>query len=303
MRRIVVVGSINADLVTRSGRLPGPGETVAGQSFAIFAGGKGANQAVGIARLAVPVSLVGMVGSDSFGHELRDGLAGWGVDTAAVEQVKGASGVAVIQVEPAGENRITVVAGANAALTADAVRRHGEVVRGAAMVLCQLEIPLETVEAVAGMCAEANVPLMLDPAPARELPRALLEQVSWLTPNLHEARVLLERQDAGAEEMARALVTAGVRGVVVKLGAEGVVALARGGELVRVPAFPVEVVDTTAAGDAFNAGFAVGLVRGMELGKALRFGVAVAAVSVTRAGAQPSMPDRAEVDRMLQERW
>ena len=303
MKPIVIVGSINADLVTRSKRLPGPGETVAGDTFEIFPGGKGANQAVGVARLGYGSQMIGRVGSDSFGRDLRASLEGFGVDPAAVDQVDGASGVAVIQVEGTGENRITVVAGANAALTPEYLDTHRALVTGAAMVLTQLETPIATVEALGRLCAKAGVPLMLDPAPAAPLDDELLRNVTWLTPNLHEARVLAgagEEDDPAA--MAQTLRVRGARNVLVKLGKDGAIAALEDGTVVRTEAFAVEPKDTTAAGDAFNAGFAVGLARGMKVENAMRFASAVAALSVMKAGAQPSMPGLEEVEEFLRER-
>lgn len=303
MKPIVVVGSINADLVTRSHQLPGPGETVAGESFEVFAGGKGANQAVGVARLGHDSRLIGRVGSDSFGRDLRTGLEGYGVDISGVGEVDGTSGVAVIQVEGSGENRITVVAGANAALTPEYLEAYRSQVAGAAMVLTQLETPMATVEALGRLCVESGVPLMLDPAPAAPLGDELLRQVTWLTPNLHEARVLAGAGKNGdPAAMAQALRARGARNVLVKLGEDGAVTALEDGSLVRVDAFAVEAWDTTAAGDASNAGLAVGLARGMRVDEAMQFASAVAALSVRKAGAQPSMPGLEEVEEFLRER-
>ena len=307
MRSIVVVGSINADLVTRCERLPGPGETVHGTSFHIFHGGKGANQAVALARLEVPVQMIGLVGTDSFGSELRNAMSGYGVQVEAVGTHPGASGVAVIQVEQEGQNRITVVAGANAALDPKYLLQHRLLLRDAAMVLTQLETPMATVEALAQRTMEDGIPLMLDPAPAAPLQADLLRRVAWLTPNLSEAAMLLQVAEpkfssaADAIAMAQALHRLGPQNILLKLGHFGLAAVTSDADPVYLPAFKVAVKDTTAAGDALNAGFAAGLARGLAVPQALRYGSAVAALSVTRAGAQPSMPTATEVDIFLKQ--
>lgn len=306
-RPIVVVGSINLDLVVHGARLPAEGETVFGDRFNTSHGGKGANQAVGIAKLGHPVAMVGCVGQDAFGRELREALTSAGVDTSAVAEVPGSSGVAVIQVEPNGANRITVVAGANAALTPTSLDPHPALLTGAAMVLAQLEIPIETVEALAAICENAEVPLMLDPAPARPLPASLLRRTAWLTPNANEAVTLLDLSSARvpatpeeAIELSLQLRALGPASVLLKLGDLGsVVALHGNAPPLYEPAFPVTVQDTTAAGDAFNAAFATALARGMPIAAALPFANAAAALCVTRPGAQQAMASQAEVEAFL----
>jgi ribokinase len=302
---IVVVGSINLDLVVGADRIPQVGETILGNSFSTFFGGKGANQAVAIAKLGYPVSMVGNVGNDAFGTQLRKGLDDVGVDTTYVKTVDGASGVALITTGQRGENNIVVVPGANGHLTPDLLEKAAPILERAGFLLAQLEIPLETVEYLAQFAEQHNIPLMLDPAPARELPEALLRKVSWITPNETEAQELLAggtgNGDQGAYAAADRLLACGVKNVLLKLGSRGCV-IAQGGRLKKlVPAFSMNAVDTTGAGDAFNAGFAVGLIRGASVGQSAVFASAVAAISVTRPGAQPSMPSGAEVEAFLQE--
>jgi ribokinase len=300
---VVVVGSINMDLVATTARIPRGGETVMGRRFQTHPGGKGANQAAAVARLGYPVEMVGRLGDDGFGLQLRSALEDAGVDASAVMATPGSSGCAVIVVSDAGENCIVVVAGANALLTAADIDAHRETIRGAGMVLAQLEIPLETVMHLARMCAEEGVALMVDPAPARELPRELLELVDWFTPNETEAAFYLGSETPVVETSDPATVTEGLRGLgvkraVLKRGSRG--AWVSTGEMaVGVKAFAVKAVDTTAAGDAFNGAFAVALMRGQGAEDAARFAAAAAAVSVTRAGAQGSMATTEEVEEMM----
>jgi len=302
---IVVVGSINLDLVVGADRIPRVGETIIGNSFATFYGGKGANQAVAAAKLGYAVSMVGNVGSDAFGTQLRNGLKDAGVDTAHVNTVEGPSGVALITTGRRGENNIVVVPGANGRLTPKLLENAATILERAGFLLVQLEIPLETVEYLAQFAGRHNIPLMLDPAPARELPTSLLRRVTWITPNETETQELLktniESSDQGYYAAADHLLDCGVKNVLLKLGVLG--CLIAQGTLAkeRIPAFSVDAVDTTAAGDAFNAGFAVGLMRGSTVARSAIFASAVAAISVTRSGAQPSMPTGDEVDRFLEQ--
>jgi len=301
---IVVVGSINLDLVVGADRIPQVGETILGNSFSTFFGGKGANQAVAIAKLGYPVSMVGNVGNDAFGTQLRKGLVDVGVDTTYVNTVDGTSGIALITTGQRGENNIVVVPGANGHLTPNLLEKAATILERAGFLLAQLEIPLETVEYLAQFAERHNIPLMLDPAPARELPETLLRKVSWITPNETEAEELLTagtgNGDQGSYAAADWLLACGVKNVLLKLGSRGCV-IAQAGRLKRhVPAFSVNAVDTTGAGDAFNAGFAVGLMRGASVAQSAVFASAVAAISVTRHGAQPSMPSGAEVEAFLQ---
>jgi ribokinase len=301
---IVVVGSINLDLVVGADRIPQVGETIIGNTFRTFFGGKGANQAVGVAKLGHPVSMVGCVGSDAFGVQLLHGLKDSGVDTKYVSHVDRPSGVALITTGRTGENSIVVVPGANACCTPSALERAASLLDRAGFFLVQLEIPLETIEYLACFAERHNIHIMLDPAPARELSRTLLQKVSWITPNETETLELLKTEPRNglenSHEAAEHLLTCGVQNVLLKLGSHGCVIAQRDCPKEDVPAFSVEAVDTTAAGDAFNAGFTVGLMRGYTVRDSAVFASAVAAISVTRAGAQPSMPSAGEVAGFLE---
>jgi ribokinase len=296
---IVVVGSINIDLVARTPRIPVAGETVSGLDFQTFFGGKGANQAVAAARLGAPVSLIGQLGDDAFASQLRSGLEEAGVDTNAVGEVPGPSGVALISSDEEGENSIIVVAGANGHLTSDLLDQQENLIRNAAIVLTQLEIPLGTVLHLAELTSRHNVPLVLDPAPARSLPDSLLSRVDWLTPNETETAALLETEFASPDEAATALLERGVRNVILKLGARGCYLATGDGRRQQVPGCKVNAVDTTGAGDAFNAAFAVALSGGQDAVASAAWATAVGALSVTRYGAQASMPSHEEVERFL----
>jgi ribokinase len=304
---IVVVGSINLDLVANADRIPAVGETVHGSNFQMHPGGKGANQAVAAARLGYPVQMIGKVGSDAFGEQLRSHLESAAVGLEGVTRAEGASGVAVIVVAPHGENCIVVTSGANAQVTPEYVGQYSELIRNAALVLMQLEIPLPTVERVADLCAQHGVPLILDPAPARELPDSLLHRVSWFTPNETEAAYFGANsvngygQAASPSSTAQQLLVLGPRGVLLKLGPRGAYLSTGDGMTERINAIAVKAIDTTAAGDAFNGAFAVGLAHGKDPVESARFAVAAAALSVTRAGAQPSMPVLREVEELLDE--
>ncbi len=302
-RSIVVVGSLNLDLVARVEHLPRAGETLAARSFASALGGKGANQAVACGRLGADVHMIGRVGTDSFGEQLRSDTAGAGVDVTCVEAVEGPSGLAMITIDEEAQNSITVVAGANEQLTPHALRRHGAVVRDAAVVLAQLETPIETVLLLSEMAQAGGIPLVLDPAPARALPPELLRRVTWLTPNESESRALLGdaslRAPDRTEEIALALLATGCRNVVLKLGAVGVFLAGADVPPTRVEGYRVDAVDTTAAGDAFNGAFAVALSEVQSPLRSAHFACAAAAISVTRHGAAAAMPNRSEVEAFM----
>ena len=295
---IVVVGSVTMDLVTRTPRIPRIGQTLIGDGFETTPGGKGANQAVAAARLGYPVAMVAKVGDDAYGPELLRNLARAGVETAAMEQVAGSSGLAPMFVAQNGENSIVVVAGANGKMDCATVDRHRELIGSAGMVLCQLEIPMETLSYTLAFCAAAGVPVMLDPAPAATLPEAIWGQTTWFTPNETEAAFYVG-DDATAEDAAQRLLGKGVRNVALKRGAGGVYVAVSGGRAEWVRPFAVEAVDTVAAGDCFNGAFAVALLEGLDPWSAARLANAAAAISVTRKGAQASMPSRADVDAFL----
>ena len=295
---IVVVGSINMDLVAHTRQLPVAGQSVTGTGFDTTPGGKGANQAVAAARLGYPVKMVGAVGDDVFGQTLLDNLAGTAVETSAVARVSGASGVATILLSESGENLIVVVPGANGKVDSAAIDRQAALIRSAGMVLCQLELPLETVSHTLALCAEANVPVILDPAPAASLPDAALRQATWFTPNETEAAFYLSHQSR-TEDAAQQLLDKGLKGVVLKRGSEGAYVAVAGGKAAWIKPFAVKAIDTVGAGDCFNGAFAVALLEGNDPFAAARFASAAAAISVTRRGAQASMPSRAEVDAFL----
>jgi ribokinase len=300
---IVVVGSINLDLVATSAHLPAPGETVIGTAFNTFFGGKGANQAVAAAKLGYPVTMIGKVGQDAFGSQLIEGLRECGVEVSRIQKVGGSSGVALILTDQQGENSIVVIPGANGALTPADLDESRDILRGAGMILAQLEIPMETVLHLAGCANNLNIPLMLDPAPARPLSVELLKKVTWITPNETEAGLLLVASNTpkADQQIADELLNSGVRHVILKLGSRGVLVAENHNSKIHVPAYRVTAVDTTAAGDAFNGAFAVATMEGKPPVDAARFANAVAAISITRRGAQPSMPSRHEVESFLRE--
>lgn len=303
------------DLVSAAPRIPAAGETLLGSGFQMHPGGKGANQAVAVARLGYPVEIIGMVGFDFFGEQMRLHLHSAGVGAAGVKTVEGATGIAAITVASNGENCIVVTPGANAAVSPEYVEQHRPLIGSAGMVLAQLEIPLESVERLAEICAEGDIPLMLDPAPAQALSSELLRRVRWITPNETEVEFYAndssdgrfvrgpsDRLSAAAlQHTARAVLGRGPRNVILKLGSCGAYVVCDG-VAQQVSAPVVEVVDTTAAGDALNGAFAVAMMRGKTPLESVKFAVAAASISVTRSGAQPSMPTMDEVLRILGER-
>jgi ribokinase len=301
---IVVVGSINLDLVAMAENIPAIGETVIGTDFQMNPGGKGANQAVAIAQLGYPVSMIGRLGEDAFGAELRDHLQEAGVDISGVGTYEGPSGTALIVVSANGANSIVVVSGANSKVTPEYVEDNIGLIQEAGMVLTQLEIPIETIEYLATLCAREEIPLVLDPAPATSLSSNVLVGTAWFTPNETEASFYAGnggRGPTGASDTARRLLKMGCRGVALKMGSKGVYLASQSGQAEFVQAFSVKAVDTTAAGDAFNGAFAVGLMMGRSPRESALFASAVAAISVTRMGAQRSMPTLAEAEAFMTE--
>jgi ribokinase len=290
---IVVVGSLNADLVVRVPSFPSPGETVPGTSFAVYPGGKGANQACAAARLGANVHMVGRVGDDDHGRMLKQSLNAAGVDTTAVLiDTSVATGMALITIDASGENEIVVVPGANAKVSKDDVARSRTLIEDAGFVLLQLEVPLETVREVARLARNSGTVVILDPAPARVEVLSMLSTVDYVTPNESELAALAKSGEP------RELLALGAGHVVAKLGAEGARLFGSEDEH-GWPGNPVEAVDTTAAGDVWNGAFAAALATDMEVAAAGRFANAAAALSVTRPGAQPSMPTRPEVEAFL----
>lgn len=305
-KRLLVVGSINLDLVASSQRIPLPGETVSGNAFNTFPGGKGANQAVAAGKLGAPVSMIGRIGNDAFGTQLRASLEAANVDTKAVEVAATSSGIALITTAADGQNAIVVVPGANGELSPRELEKHLPLIREAGIILTQLEIPLETIELLATIARRENISLMLDPAPARSLPASLLASVDWLTPNETETMTLLQRnatdlRNEDLEDAAQQLLKQGCRNVLLKLGERGCYVALSTGERTLVPSYRVKAVDSTAAGDAFNGAFATSLLRGNDPMSSVKYAAAVAAISVTRHGAQPSMPTSAEVEAFLRD--
>jgi ribokinase len=297
---IVVVGSLNVDLVTRLRRFPAPGETVTALDFAVHPGGKGANQAYAAARLGGRVSMVGAIGDDAHGRSLSESLHGAGVDVDAVERHASApTGMALISLDASGENQIVVVPGANACLTADCLERSRSRLAAAAVVMLQLEVPLSSVEAAARVAHAGGATVILDPAPAQPLSRDLLACIHYLTPNESELETLTgHASGTQAEHAARELAAGTALKVIVKLGDVGAL-LVEGDRQAFWPALRVQAVDATGAGDAFNAALAVALAEGKSIAEAGRLAVAAGALCVTRAGAQPSMPTRREVEAAL----
>jgi ribokinase len=304
MKQLLVVGSINLDLVAVAPKIPRPGETISGSEFKTFPGGKGANQAYAAARLGTPVKMIGKVGNDAFGAELRKNLEAVGVDTSAVDVVATSSGIAQITTAASGENVIVVIPGANGYVVPSDLDRHLDIIRSSSIILTQLEIPLETVTYLAAIANRERIPLVLDPAPAQPLPAVLLHSVDWLTPNESETRTLLglpgqEMQVDKLGEFAEMLLRLGCKNVILKLGQRGCYLALSDGTRTLLPAYPVEAVDSTAAGDAFNGAFASSLLQGLNPVESAKWACAVAALSTTRHGAQPSMPEAKEVRNFL----
>ncbi|NLD51985.1 MAG: ribokinase [Clostridiales bacterium] len=293
MRSICVIGSLNVDLTVTLPRFHQPGETISGSDFHTYAGGKGGNQAVAAARLGVPTRFVGKLGDDENGAFYLRTLKQEGVDVAGIQVLPGVpSGVALIEVDSQGENRIAIVAGANGQVDQQHIAAALPKVPADAVCLLQLEIPMPSVVYAATACRARGGLVILDPAPAVPLEDGLLQQVDYLTPNEGELGLLTgmpTQSDAQVEAAARCLLQRGVGAVVAKLGGRGCLYV-DGQTTLKVPGFKVQVVDTTAAGDSFNAGLAAALARDMAIEKALCFANAVGALSVTGAGAQGAMP-------------
>ncbi|AIZ32488.1 ribokinase [Pseudomonas parafulva] len=297
--KVVVVGSLNMDLVARAERLPRGGETLAGDSFFTAPGGKGANQAVAAARLGASVAMIGNVGDDAYGQQLRQALQDEGVDCQAVAICEGvSSGVALIVVDAASQNAIVIIAGGNGQLTAESVERFDALLQQAEVVVCQLEVPPATVAWTLARGRELGKTVILNPAPASgQLPTDWFAHIDYLIPNESEAEALtgLPVTDLdSARRAAERLLEWGAGKVIVTLGAQGALFVSAAGDR-HFPANRVNAVDTTAAGDTFVGGFAAGLACGLEEGEAIVRGQRAAALSVTRVGAQPSIPHLAEL--------
>ncbi|MBG99056.1 MAG: ribokinase [Solibacterales bacterium] len=308
MRRkpqVVVIGSLNVDLVQKVDRLPRAGETIVGDALEIFSGGKGANQAYAAGRMGARVSMIGQVGNDDLASSSLDNLRAAGVNIESVGVSDRSTGTAVIFVLPDGENVIIISPGANATMTPELAEERLKVLDKGAFLLLQLEIPIESVEESLVAAKTRGVTTILDPAPAvHKFTSESLHRVDFLTPNETEAMTLLGGSDfcidddAEVELIARRLLALGPRVVVLKLGSRGCLIAAEGG-CHRVPGFKVKAIDTTAAGDVFNGAFTTALAEGQTISRAASFANAAAALSVTRFGAQNSVPSRQEVDRFL----
>ncbi len=303
---IIVFGSINIDLVATAPRLPAPGETLLGEDFFKMSGGKGANQAVALARLGIPTQMVGRVGAHNFGAELIHNLQVSGVQTDNIfVDETGSSGVALITVDHAGENQIVVIPGANGCVNQEDIERLSHLLPTATALLLQLEIPITAVVAAAQAARSTNITIILDPAPApSNLPDELYPLVDIITPNEVEAGQLVGfavDNEVAATKAAAVLLQRGVKCAIVKLGAKGVIC-ATAEETFFVPAFPIHAVDTVAAGDAFNGGLAAALFAGLSLRQAVVWGTAAGALAATKLGSQTSLPNRWAFDNFLKER-
>jgi ribokinase len=301
MRNFCVIGSINVDMVARVPTFPESGQTLTGTSFTTAFGGKGANQAVALSRLGAPVSMCGKVGTDIFGARYLEEFRRKGVDDSHIGTNEGATGVAVIEVEGSGANRIVVVPGANGAVDLDYIVSLTPRMRDYAYFLYQLEIPLESVSSAMAASRTAGGVNVLDPAPARELPAAMYRNVDYITPNETETALLTGIEPADAPSIRRAAAfffDKGVHSVIIKGGGRGSWYLSPR-EAWWCPPFPLEAVDTTAAGDSFNAGFVYALEEGRSPQEACLFANAVAGLAITKLGAQAAMPSLEEARRLM----
>lgn len=294
--KIVVIGSLNMDLIVKAVRAPGRGETVMGEEIHFIPGGKGANQAVGLARLGAETTMIGTVGSDSFGEELLKALQRDGVNTSNVKVINSeATGIASILLAE-GDNSIVVVPGANTKCLPEDLDRYEGRIAEADLVLLQLEIPLVTVEYAVKLARKHGTIVMLNPAPAQSLTQDLLSKVDYLTPNRSELALLTRmHEESTMTKGIERLLEFGVSCCITTLGAEGVAFMGKGGNLVKVSGHKVPVVDTTGAGDAFNAGLAYALAQKKTISEAVEFAVQVSALAVTKFGAQDGMPTLVEV--------
>jgi len=302
MSDILVIGSLNADLVVRAPRFPAPGETISGGDLAVIPGGKGANQAVAAARQGAQVAMLGRVGSDSFGPALIRNLQQNGVDASRVHADPSATGAAIIVVDADGQNSIVLSPGANARVTPADVDAFP--FQGVDTLLLQFEIPLETVMHAASLARRNGLRVILNPAPARRFPDSLLADVDILVPNESELHLLTDMpvsDAASAEAAAKTILAKGVKTVIVTLGGDGAL-LITDRQATHIPAYEVDVVDTTAAGDAFIGGLAAALFKGKSLEEAVRYGNACGALATTKFGAQPSLPMVEEVHQIMSSR-
>jgi ribokinase len=299
MTHILVAGSLNTDLVVRTPRFPQPGETLSGEDLQVIPGGKGANQAVAAARHGAQVSMLGRVGRDHFGDFLLDNLKSNHVDSRYVQRDDASTGTAIIIVDSNGQNSIVLSAGANGKVSPADVEDAS--LPDFQLLLLQLEIPIPAVLSAARRARESGMRVVLNPAPARDLPEELISLTDYLIPNETELG-LLSGMDAGnissAERAAKSLLGRGVGNIIVTLGSQGAL-IVTGTQVIHVDAYTVEVVDTTAAGDAFIGGFACSVLQDKSIEESVRYGCACGALAATRFGAQPSLPAREEVEKFM----
>lgn len=302
MNKLIVLGSVNADHVVQVSQFARPGETISAAGYQVIPGGKGANQAVAAARLGADIGFIASVGDDDFGQRMINEYQALGMNTEAIMIADNmATGVAMIQVTDAGENSICIAAAANNMLTVEKLAAHHHLIGSADMLLMQLETPLATITKAAEIAKQHNTKVILNPAPATALPEALLANVDLITPNETEAELLtgIKVTDlATAAQAANVLHAKGIDQVMITLGSEGVW-LSEQGQGQQIKGFKVDAIDTTAAGDTFNGALLTGLQNGLVLTDAIRFAHAAAAISVTRFGAQTSIPTLAEVEQFL----
>jgi ribokinase len=297
---ITVVGSTNTDLVVKIPRFPATGETIKGTNFQIFSGGKGANQAVAASRLGVQVNFITKIGNDNFGKRELANLKRNRINTdCVIIDEQHPTGVALIEVDDSGSNRIVVVPGANHNLTCEDIFPIKYMIENSDVVLVQLEIPLVTVGYALELGAKSKAVVILNPAPADDIPADFYHNISIITPNETEAALLTKLQPEHVDRIAESLLKKGVNKIIITLGKKGAY-FRNETESGEVAAFRVEPVDTTAAGDAFNAGLAVAIAEGLSLKNSILFANATAALSVTKLGAQSSMPNRAQVEKLLE---
>lgn len=301
---IVVVGSLNMDMVVSLNQRPNPGETVLGNHFFINAGGKGANQAVAARKLGASVAMVGKLGVDLFADQLLAGLEQVGVDCSAIEKLPDqVTGVAFVTLDPDGDNSIVVAPGANLQLTPEDVRRHENLIKHAKLLMVQLEIPLETVMEAIAIAKRHNVQVLLDPAPVQHLSSEMLRMVDYIVPNKTEITQLTGIQvidQLSAKLAAVELLRKGVSTVFAKLGEKGLVVVNSNNTFIVEP-YHVNAVDSTAAGDAFAGAIGAAIVSGKDIWTAAKFASAIGAITVTRKGAQVSMPSLDEAEQFIKQ--